>query len=117
MTNVERLLYEDDQLRITMRATPAAPILTLTGEVDITNSPALANTLTLARRGGSYVVVDTGALTFIDLSGIRVLIMPAVPCDQRWIRLCNITPFQRRLMQLVGWFEETHPHKPEEALG
>jgi anti-anti-sigma factor len=108
MTDMERLLYEDEQLRVTLRATRPVPAVTLTGEVDVTNSRALAHTLELARQGSTHIDVDTGALTFIDLSGIRVLVLPTLPLTQRWIRLHNVTPSQRRLMELVGWFHEAH---------
>ena len=108
MTDMERLLYEDEQLRVILRATHPVPAVTLAGEVDITNSPALAHTLELARQGSTHIDVDTGALTFIDLSGIRVLVMPTLPPAQRWIRLHNVTPFQRRLLELVGWFHDAH---------
>ncbi|MET7999809.1 STAS domain-containing protein [Nonomuraea glycinis] len=108
MTDMERLLYEDEQLRVTLRVTRPVPAVTLTGEVDVTNSRALAHTLELARQGSTHIDVDTGALTFIDLSGIRVLVLPTLPPTQRWIRLHNVTPSQRRLMELVGWFHEAH---------
>ncbi|WP_336207426.1 STAS domain-containing protein [Nonomuraea sp. LPB2021202275-12-8] len=107
MDDAERLLYADEQLRITVRAR-VVPAVTLTGEIDITNSQALARALDLARQGSTYIDVDTGALTFVDLSGIRVLVMPTVPPSQRWIRLHNITPFQKRLLELVGWFHDAH---------
>jgi anti-anti-sigma factor len=108
MTDMERLLYEDEQLRVTLRATRPVPVVILTGEVDVTNSRALAHTLELSRQGSTHIDVDTGALTFIDLSGIRVLVLPTLPPAQRWIRLHNVTPSQRRLMELVGWFREAH---------
>jgi anti-anti-sigma factor len=108
MTDMERLLYEDEQLRVTLHAARPVPAVTLTGEVDVTNSRALAHTLELSRQGSTHIDVDTGALTFIDLSGIRVLAMPTLPPAQRWIRLRNVTPFQRRLLELVGWFYDAH---------
>ncbi|MFC5813952.1 STAS domain-containing protein [Nonomuraea harbinensis] len=99
-----RLLYEDAQLRIIARSGSDAVLLV--GEVDVTNSSALERTLRSAWHGGEPLTVDTGALTFVDLSGLRVLVMPAVPPGRRWIRLVNVTPFQRRLMGLMGWHHE-----------
>lgn len=109
----ERLLYQDDQLKIMVRgcpAAPAAPAVTLIGEIDATNSPALASTLACSRGESAYIVVDTGELTFIDLSGLRVLVMPALPPDERWIRLHNITPHQRRMLRMMGWFYAPRPY-------
>ncbi|WP_197093534.1 STAS domain-containing protein [Nonomuraea sp. SBT364] len=106
---MERLLYEDQQLRITVLAAPPDPAVRLCGEIDVTNSPALARALALSREGCPRLIVDTGALSFIDLSGIRVLVMPALPPTERWIRLRNITPCQRRMLELMGWFQDAHP--------
>lgn len=100
----ERLLYQDVQLVITMRVAPGIPAISLCGEVDATNSSALASTLAGSRGGNSYIMVDTGELTFIDLSGLRVLVMPVLPPAERWIRLHNVTPYQQRLLRMMGWF-------------
>jgi anti-anti-sigma factor len=107
----ERLLYQDGLLRVTVRSTPSAPAVTLTGEIDATNSPALAGALAGCRQG-AYIVVDTGALTFIDVSGLRVLVMPALPPSERWIRLRNVTPSQRRLLRMMGWFHQSEQLRP-----
>ncbi|MFD1539142.1 STAS domain-containing protein [Nonomuraea guangzhouensis] len=101
----ERLLYEDGQLRVFLRARCEVPALALRGEIDITNSWALAQTLAKAREsGGTHIVVDTSELTFIDLSGLRVLALPALDPGERWIHLRNLTPFQQRLLSLLGWY-------------
>ncbi|GAA3697028.1 hypothetical protein GCM10022224_073620 [Nonomuraea antimicrobica] len=92
-----------------MAAAPGVPAVTLTGEIDATNSPMLASTLASCRQG-TYIVVDTGELTFIDVSGLRVLVMPALPPSQRWIRLHNVTPYQRRLLRMMGWFYQPAVH-------
>ncbi|MFG2071382.1 anti-anti-sigma factor [Nonomuraea maritima] len=106
----ERLLYRDEQLSITVTETPGIPAVTLSGEVDATNSVALAGALASCRRG-RHVVVDTSRLTFIDVSGLRVLAMPALEPSQRWIRLHNVTPYQQRLLHLMGWsYQPTEPH-------
>jgi anti-anti-sigma factor len=98
----ERLLYTDAQLSIVLKAT-APVVLALHGDIDITNSGAVALTLARSRQGDAPVIVDTGALDFVDLSGLRVLTMPSLPFAQRWIRLENVTPHQRRLLHLTGW--------------
>ncbi|WP_188189285.1 STAS domain-containing protein [Nonomuraea sp. SYSU D8015] len=105
----ERLLYQDEQLKITVRAASGAPTVTLIGEIDASNSHALAGALASCRQG-DYIVVDTGALSFIDVSGLRVLVMPALPPSQRWIRLHNVTPYQRRLLRMMGWYYEPRAH-------
>lgn len=103
-----RLLYEDAQLQIFLRDAPVAAVLV--GEVDATNSGALVRVLTQSRHAGDRLVVDTGALRFVDVSGIRALVMPGLPAEERWIRLRNVTPFQRRLLEITGWLhDEAHP--------
>ncbi|TMR98745.1 STAS domain-containing protein [Nonomuraea basaltis] len=105
----ERLLYQDEQLKITVRSADGAPAVTLIGEIDATNSSALALVLASCRQD-AYITVDTGALTFIDVSGLRVLVMPTLPPSQRWIRLHNVTPYQRRLLRMMGWYYEPRAH-------
>ncbi|UBU13198.1 STAS domain-containing protein [Nonomuraea gerenzanensis] len=100
----DRLLYQDEQLTILTSAAPPEQAILLIGEIDATNSAALASTLAGCRSPGGYLVVDTGELRFIDVSGLRVLVMPTVPASQRWIRLHNVTPYQRRLLRMMGWF-------------
>ncbi|WP_043615494.1 STAS domain-containing protein [Nonomuraea candida] len=111
MSVQERLLYQDRQLSIVRAATPGAPAVLLIGEIDASNSPALAGTLAGCRQG-AYIVVDTGDLTFIDVSGLRVLVMPTLPPSQRWIRLHNVTAYQRRLLRMMGWFYQPRLHHP-----
>ncbi|MDF2706966.1 MAG: hypothetical protein K0R62_2618 [Nonomuraea muscovyensis] len=107
----ERLLYADKLVRIFLRAGEDGPLLVLAGEVDVTNSQALARTLERCRPRGRHVTVDTGALTFVDVSGLRVLLLPTVPAAQRWVRLRNVTPSQERVIRLLGWREEPQPHQ------
>ncbi|SEG98369.1 anti-anti-sigma factor [Nonomuraea solani] len=109
MSVQERLLYQDEQLTITVRAAPGAPAVTLSGAIDVTNSSALASALASCRQD-TYVIVDTGELTFIDISGLRVLVMPTLPPSERWIRLHNVTPYQRRLLRMMGWFYLPRTH-------
>ncbi|MGN9843049.1 STAS domain-containing protein [Nonomuraea sp. H19] len=105
----ERLVYQDEQLKIVLRGAPDVPFVALIGEIDASNSPALARALESCRQG-AHIVVDTGALTFIDISGLRVLVMPMLPLSQRWIRLHNVTSYQRRLLRMMGWFYEPRTH-------
>ncbi|TYB59166.1 STAS domain-containing protein [Nonomuraea sp. PA05] len=110
MSVQERLLYQDQQLTIVMSAAPpGVPAVALIGEIDASNSPVLATTLAGCRQG-AYLVVDIGELSFIDVSGLRVLVMPTVPVSQRWIRLHNVTPYQRRLLRMMGWFYQPRDH-------
>ncbi|WP_113701504.1 STAS domain-containing protein [Nonomuraea lactucae] len=105
----ERLLYADGLVRISLRSGPRGPLLVLDGEIDMTNSEALSRTLADCRVRGGQVTVDTSGLTFIDLAGLRALLHVATPEPQRWVRLRNVTPYQRRLLELLGWCYEPDP--------
>ncbi|MEV0145570.1 MULTISPECIES: STAS domain-containing protein [unclassified Nonomuraea] len=126
----ERLLYADRLVRISLRAPArdprkvphhldfplgtADPLLVVVGEIDVSNCEALSRVLAGCRVAGGRVTVDTSRITFIDLAGLRALLMPALPASQRWVRLRNVTPYQRRLLRLIGWFYELNP-EPDSA--
>lgn len=105
----ERLLYADRLVRISLREGTSGPLLVLAGEIDVTNSGDVATALASCRAGQGRITADIGAVTFMDLSGLRVLLLPALPPAQRWIRLRNVTPYQKRLLGLLGWWHQPSP--------
>ncbi|MEV5750629.1 STAS domain-containing protein [Actinoallomurus sp. NPDC052308] len=90
------VLYEDRQLRI-IQVTPPDKVL-LSGDIDVTNSPALATALADVAARWGQVTVDTEGLRFIDVSGWRILVGPHPRGGSR-PRLLNIAPCVRRLNQ------------------
>jgi anti-anti-sigma factor len=54
--------------------TPVIAIAVISGEIDITTCGAMRDTLTAALRSGPDLIVDLSGVTFIDCSGIRVLV-------------------------------------------
>lgn len=90
------VLYEDDQLSI-IQVTPPDKVL-LRGDIDITNSPALADALARVTAQWGHVMVDTAGLHFIDVSGWRVLADPNPTATAR-PRLVNTAPCVDRLTQ------------------
>ncbi|GAA2275818.1 hypothetical protein GCM10010149_18460 [Nonomuraea roseoviolacea subsp. roseoviolacea] len=70
----ERVLYADRLLRVTSGERSGAPSVALVGEVDRTNSPALARVLREAAGLGGSLVIDAARLSFVDVSGVRVLL-------------------------------------------
>jgi anti-sigma B factor antagonist len=77
--------------------------LRLTGEVDISNAIQLEQELIPALVSGGELVLDCSGLTFIDSTGIRVLIDAA-----KWLegsgRLVLLSPSSliRRSLELLG---------------
>lgn len=88
------VLYEDEQLRI-IQASPPDTVL-LNGDVDITNSSAVADVFTRVSDRCGRVMVDTTGLRFIDISGWRVLIAPDADPPRRPL-LLNVAPCVERL--------------------
>ena len=79
--------------------------LRLEGELDLSSAPMLRTCLSgLIEAGARHVVVDVGALRFVDASGIR-----AIAAEARRLRqaggemvLRNPRPWTRRLFGLLG---------------
>jgi anti-sigma B factor antagonist len=64
-----------DALRITVRNQRSAVICEAAGEIDLATSGLLGDALTAALAGSSgAVVADLSAVTFLDSSGLRVLV-------------------------------------------
>jgi anti-anti-sigma factor len=66
---------EEQGLSIVVDATGSVPILQLVGELDISSAPALRQQLLDILASDSDVIVDLSGLTFMDSSGISVLIL------------------------------------------
>jgi anti-sigma B factor antagonist len=66
---------EEQGLSIVVDATGPAPVLQLIGELDIGSAPALRQRLVEVLTSDGDVVVDLSGLTFMDSSGISVLIV------------------------------------------
>ncbi|NUW33023.1 STAS domain-containing protein [Nonomuraea sp. SMC257] len=70
----DRVLYVDGLLRVTSAERSGVPSVALVGEIDRTNSPALARVLREAAGFGGRLVIDAARLSFVDVSGVRVLL-------------------------------------------
>jgi anti-sigma B factor antagonist len=66
---------EEQGLSMAVDATGSVPIVQLVGELDISSVPALRQQLTELLASDGDVVVDLSGLTFMDSSGISVLIV------------------------------------------
>lgn len=93
------VLYTDTYLSVRWSAADSSVILD--GEVDVSNSAALATALAEARSERGEITVDTGALRFIDLAGLRALLVPAPPVAGDAVRLRNVPPYLRRLLEML----------------
>ena len=89
---------------VTRLSRPDGPCVAVSGEVDIETAPRLRRTLVDAAGAGQPVVVDLGAVTFMDSSGLAALIVAqrAATAAGSTIELENVPPAVRRLLSLTG---------------
>ncbi|TLP57830.1 STAS domain-containing protein [Microbispora tritici] len=89
------------RLRISTSLDP--PGLRIEGDLDRATLPALAEALASLADGGSPVV-DLSGLVFVDIGGLRALVMAAARLeDAHVLTLCSVSPHVRRLLDLTGW--------------
>jgi anti-sigma B factor antagonist len=72
-------------------------VLAMSGELDVATAPELEQAL---RAASGSVVIDCGALEFMDATGIGVLVRALRHLDD--LRLVKVTPMVRRVITTVG---------------
>jgi anti-sigma B factor antagonist len=83
--------------------------LRLVGELDMSNADQLADMLAEIGAAGDQVILDMSELTFIDSSGVHVILRYAVSLDGRGpIVLLNPGPTVMKILQIVG--ADSMPH-------
>ncbi|MFF5113676.1 lipid asymmetry maintenance protein MlaB [Streptosporangium sp. NPDC000509] len=95
---VEAVLYLDRMLRITYSLASPGGAVHLIGELDVTNTRAVARTLAQARDVEDTLTIDVGQLDFVDLAGLRML---TGLCYDGVAHLINVPPGMRRLLSLL----------------
>nr|BFE80143.1 hypothetical protein GCM10020093_027440 [Planobispora longispora] len=95
------MLYQDQRLRIARCGGFAGCTLKISGQVDAVNSAALSRILAEEGRECDGLVIDIGQVTFIDVSGLRVLAASrhAPPCRAH---LHGMPSHVERLLTMVG---------------
>ncbi len=83
---------------------PAAPVIALAGELDLASVEAARAGIepTLAERP-SRVTFDLDKLTFMDSSGIALLVEISNDIDS--VCLIHVTPIVRRVLEATGLLE------------
>ena len=95
-------VYADKRLVVTRTENPAG--FRFAGEIDITNSAAVAESLRLALGGDGDPHVDVSRLSFCDISGIRALVDAALAIgDGRCMLLHGLPPQLETVMRATGW--------------
>lgn len=80
---------------------------TVAGEIDASTAPTLDDALRILPVGNGTVVVDVSDVTFIDSSGLRVLISVATRAEEagRSVILEQPSPTVTRLLEITGLTE------------
>ena len=89
-------------LRASVSAGESGPVITLSGETDITTVAELSELVTAQLSGGTlHLTVDASGLSFADSVSIRVLVLAARTLRQRGGGLVLLRP-QRVLARMLG---------------
>jgi anti-sigma B factor antagonist len=90
---------------------PAWPMVRVSGEIDIQTSPILEEQLqNVLTQGHSSVVVDLEGVTFLDSTGLSVLIVGLKQCQAAGgeLHLVSPRPNVRKVLEVTGLTEAFH---------
>ena len=81
-----------------------AACVAVAGEVDVETAPRMRDALVEAIADGEQVVVDLGAVTFMDSSGLSALVVAQRVAEARGVRLRlrGVRPRVMRLITITG---------------
>ena len=95
-------VYADSHLVVTRTLKPAG--LRFAGEIDITNSEAVAQSMRLALGDAARSHLDLSGLSFIDVSGIRAMVETASDLGEgRQVLLHGLPRQLQTVMRVTGW--------------
>jgi anti-anti-sigma factor len=95
-------VYADGHLIVTRTSQPVG--LRFAGEIDITNSEAVAQSLRVALTEGLRQHLDLSGLSFCDISGIRALVDTTLELGEgRQVLLHGLPKQLQTVMRVTGW--------------
>lgn len=95
-------VYADSQLVVMRTSMP--PGLRFAGEIDVSNSDAVAQSIRIALGDTSRSHVDVSGLSFMDVSGIRAFVDAAHALgDGRQLLLHGLAHQLETVMRVTGW--------------
>jgi len=95
------IVYADRHLVVTRTEEPDG--LYFAGEIDVTNSHAVAESLGNASMGDADVHLDLSGLSFCDISGIRSLVDAAESRPTGRLMLHGLPVLLQTVMNVTGW--------------
>ncbi|MER6186104.1 STAS domain-containing protein [Streptomyces sp. NPDC001652] len=95
---------QPDRLTVLSTTTDGIRVLTLTGEIDHDTGQPLRQALDTSETPRPRIVVDLSRVTFMDSTGINILIAAHRSLTEAggWIRLAAPTEAVLRTLQIVG---------------
>ena len=94
-------IYADKQLLVTRTLEPYG--LCFSGEIDMTNSHAVRQSLSMAFVRTGDMHLDLRSLIFCDISGIRSFVDAAEAMDGGRLLLHGLPPLLQKVMAVTGW--------------
>jgi anti-anti-sigma factor len=95
------IVYADKHLVVTRTDEPSG--LYFAGEIDVSNSHAVAESLGSAGMDDADVHLDLSGLSFCDISGIRSLVDAAETRQSGRLLLHGLPDLLQRVMNVTGW--------------
>ncbi|MDQ2942253.1 MAG: STAS domain-containing protein [Candidatus Dormibacteraeota bacterium] len=96
-------VYADKHLVVARTMEPVG--LCFSGEIDVTNSHAVAESLDLAFSKADDIHLDLSRLSFCDISGIRSLVDAAEARATGRLMLHGLPELLQTVMKVTGWSE------------
>ncbi|WP_043662927.1 STAS domain-containing protein [Streptomyces xylophagus] len=104
---------QPERLSVRTDVVDGTVVVAVAGEIDQEAGGSLRKALELPEGAAPHVVIDLRHVTFMDSSGINILIAVhrALAETGGWLRLAGATPSVLRIIQLVGidGFIACHP--------
>jgi anti-sigma B factor antagonist len=109
----------DPDLKVVVEEGPGGKAsVKVSGEVDIQSSQVLHEHLQeVLDTGTSSIIVDLGDVTFLDSTGLRVLIAAFQRCQRAGgeLRIVSPQPNVRRVLEITGLTDLFHVQAPDEG--
>lgn len=102
------IVYADRHLVVTRTEEPDG--LCFAGEIDVTNSHAVAESLGNSSLGEADIHIDLSGLSFCDVSGIRSLVDAAESRHAGRLMLHGLPALLQTVMQVTGWSDLPNLH-------
>ena len=94
----------DEALEVISAQTSEGTVLSVSGELDLSTGPALLDHVAIAMFDNPGIALDLTGVTFIDSSGLQVLLRTREVAIERGVNayVSAVSPAVRRLFDLTG---------------